>query len=119
MFGFSRFDGLLRFFLWAVWEHHLETGKGLPPLVSALVVFPNDSCRGAMPMLLPLFVERASEELEKLAATNRQQNHGKGAKATHSAKLEMRVWQWVFRREKMRGSPQENVKALSKMWNTK
>ena len=33
--------------------------------------------------------------------------------------LEMRVWQWVFRREKMRGSPQENVKALSKMWNTK
>ena len=33
--------------------------------------------------------------------------------------LEMRVWQWVFRREKMRGSPQENIKALSKMWNTK
>ena len=30
--------------------------------------------------------------------------------------LEMRVWQWVFLREKM---PQENVKALSKMWNTK
>ena len=41
---------------------------------------------------------------------------GKGVKATHSAKLEMRVWQWVFLREKM---PQENVKALSKMWNTK
>ena len=64
-------------------------------------------------------VERASEELEKLAATNSPKTQGKGVKATHSAKLEMRVWQWVFRREKMRGSPQENVEALSKMWNTK
>ena len=31
--------------------------------------------------------------------------------------LEMRVWQWVFQLENLRGIPAENVKALSKVWN--
>ena len=110
--------------LWlAVWEHHLETGKGLSPLVSALLFCPNDcdSCRGApcrcyasVPLLSAL--RKSLKSWLPQAANNKQ---GKGVKATPSAKLEMRVWPWVFRRDKMHGSPQENVKALSKMWNTK
>ena len=90
MLGFSRLDGLLRIFvgLWlAVWEHHLETGKGLSPLVSALLFFPNDSCRGApcrcyasMPLLSVL-----RKSLKSWLPQTANKKQGKGVKATHSA----------------------------------
>ena len=61
-------------------EHHLETGRGLSPLVSALVVFSKGLLPGGTMTMLRerASVERASEELEKLAATDRQQKTIKG-----------------------------------------
>ena len=49
-----------------------------------------------------------------LPQTANKKGKVKSVKATRSAKLEMRVWQWVFRREKLCRTPAENVKVCQK-----
>ena len=59
------------------------------------------------------------KSLKSWLPQNGNKKEGKGVKAKHSTKLEVRVWQWLFRREKFRGSCQENVSALAKVWKRK
>ena len=59
------------------------------------------------------------KSLKSWLPQNGSKKEGKGVKAKHSTKLEVRVWQWLFRREKFRGSCQENVSALAKVWKRK
>ena len=59
------------------------------------------------------------KSLKSWLPQNGSKKEGKGVKAKHSTKLEVRVWQWLFRREKFRGSCQENISALAKVWKRK
>ena len=42
---------------------------------------------------------------------------GTGDLVTHSSKLEQRVWQWMWRRTKLRGNNSEKLPAMSKLFN--
>ena len=121
---FTMFDGLLRIFvgLWlAVGEHHLESGKGLSPLVSALLFYPNDSCLGApcrcYAARVPLLGVLQKSLKSWLPQSANKKPVARVLQATHLQRSwRCGVWRCVWVPSMRQGAsmlPQENVKALS------
>jgi hypothetical protein len=57
------------------------------------------------------------EIVEVLASQGSSQEKGTGDFVTHSLKLEQRVWQWMWRRTKLRGNNSEKLTAMSKLFH--